>query len=72
MKRLLALWLVLSFLPLLGAFSLAEEALPELYVGKMRISGKVFENWEGTEGIKHINTKLLKLCTNLLAFNWID
>lgn len=57
MKRLFALMLALSFLPLFGAFSLAEEeALPELYAGKMRIAGKVFESWEGTNGVNHINT----------------
>ncbi|MBE5787409.1 MAG: hypothetical protein E7324_07715 [Clostridiales bacterium] len=57
MKRAFALLLLLTLLPLSGAFCLeVEEALPHLYSGKMRLSAKVFADWNGTEGINHINT----------------
>lgn len=56
MKRFLAFVLMLCFLPLTGAFCLEEELPPALYVGKMRLAGKVFEDWAGVDGITHINT----------------
>lgn len=55
-KRALALALILCLLPLTGAFCLAAEELPRLYTGRMRLAGKLFSDWSGTEGIDQINT----------------
>ena len=56
-KRILAWTLLLALLPLSGAFSAqGEEELPDLYTGRMRLSAKVFSDWEGTEGVNQIGT----------------
>ena len=59
MKRTLALLLTLLLLPLSGAFCFAEDAQqeqPRLYSARTRLVGKVYADWEGTEGIRHIGT----------------
>jgi len=72
MKRLLSLLLILLFLPLSGAFCFAEdEEIPatELYVGKMRLSAKVFSDWDGTTGINHITSIPKGVWVKIYALN---
>lgn len=57
MKRLLALFLTVLFLPLNGAFCYAEnqpDTSARLYYARTRLSCKVFSDWETTNGINQI------------------
>ena len=55
MKRFAAFLLILFFLPLNGAFCFAEEETPaRLYSARTRLDGKVFAEWEGTEGYRQV------------------
>ena len=60
MKRLMAFLLLLCLLPLAGAFcgaaEEAQEPLPEMYSGKMRLAAKVFRSWEGTQGVDQVGS----------------
>ena len=44
-------------------------ALPNLYTGRMRLSAKVFESWEGTKGINQIGTLPAKVRVTIHGLN---
>jgi len=58
MKRALLILLCLLFLPLSGAFCLEEHdaaSLPHLYTGRIRVSAKVYKEWNVDEGVGYID-----------------
>ena len=58
MKRLLAIFLLVTLLPLPGAFCYAEEIDTSvwLYTARTRVAGRLYADWEGTEGFNQTDT----------------
>jgi hypothetical protein len=71
MKRLLAIFLLVTLLPLSGAFCYAEEIDTSvwLYTARTRVAGRLYADWEGTEGFNQTDTVPARVRVKVHALN---